>query len=207
MALPFGVTPPAVLPARGYFYGYFTMTALTGLNLPSDGRLAPKFAELLKARVVRVVALPNVDLTSWIDEAHGLGIKALLVIARESIADMSFDDAARMYSERYPFIDFVQPGNEPDHVSPSSWTLTPQDLNRLLVAFRAMFPTTTLVGPGLVSSHPEYLNGVALDLVDAIAIHPYGQRPNNAESWDELPGNFGTVDSLLDSYAYHGKRI
>ena len=122
--------------------------------------------------------------------------------------DLTFDQAALLYSNRYgESLDGIQCGNESDHKSPSSWNLEPQDLNRLLVAFRAMFPNTTLVGPGLVSGQPGYLDSVSLDVLDAICIHPYGQRPNNAESWDELPGNFGTVDSLLDSYAYHGKRI
>jgi hypothetical protein len=122
---------------------------------------------------------------------------------------MSYNDAAQFYSERYgDKFDAIQAGNEADHVSPSSWTMTPDDLNSLLYAVNMHFPKSIVVGPGLVSGHPHYLDAVDLDLVDAIAVHPYGQRPYGCtDDWAGLPGNFGTVTDLLASYAYHNKPI
>ena len=184
---------------------------MLGLNGPADMRLAPKFYQLLGARWIRVVLLPDVDLTPWIAEAHRLGLKVLGVIARESFwnADAAnYHDAMAVYAERYgSTLDAIQGGNESDHESPSSWTMPQDDLNDLLGAINAQFPTGQIVGPGMASGDPHYLDAVDLDLVDAIAVHPYGQRPDNLQDWSETPGNFGVVSQLLDSYRYHGKRL
>jgi hypothetical protein len=209
-----------------------------GLNFPADARLAPQFGAFLGARWLRVVLLPEVDLTGFIKDAHSRGLSVLGVIARESFGEFlsrehwpieewleslrdPFSVAAldlgspsgpyapmlQQYAARYGDLDAVQGGNEADHISPSSWTLIPAELNALLAEINQAFdPSMTIVGPGLVSGQPSYLDAVDLDLVDAIAVHPYGQRPNS-EDWSELPGNFGSVAGLLDSYRYHGKPI
>lgn len=180
---------------------------MIGLNFPADGRVNPQFGALLGAKWLRVVLKPDVDLTDWIARTHARGIQVLGLIARESLSG-SYNDTAQMYSDRYGnSLDALQCGNEADHESPSSWTMTPDDLNSLLAAFNMHFGLAEIVGPGLVSGHPEYLDNVDLDLLDGIAVHPYGQRPNNVEDWAELPGNFGSVAGLLDSYRYHEKPI
>lgn len=179
-----------------------------GLNFPADMRLAPQFGHMLKAQWLRVVLKPEYDLTPWIADAHRLGLNVLGVVARESITDGDpFIEWADAYHERYgDSLEAIQCGNESDHESPSSWTMTPAELNDLLAAFNARFQDTTIVGPGMVSGDPHYLDAVDLDLLDGIAVHPYGQRPDNGD-WSELPGNFGAVGRLLDSYRYHGKDI
>ena len=181
---------------------------MIGLNGPADMRLAPQFYAMLGARWIRVVLKPEYDLTPWITEAHRLGLKVLGVIARESLVNDSYNDTAAMYSARYGhMLSAVQAGNESDHSSESSWTMEPSDLNDLLAAVNLHWANTTIVGPGLVSGNPHYLDAVDLDLVDAIACHPYGRFPNTTEDWSETPGHFGTVAQLLDSYRYHGKRL
>lgn len=172
-----------------------------GLNGPADGRLSPQFYQLMGARWIRLVLKPEHDLTDWIQDAHRRGLKVLGVIARESMRDDDWWGMCAEYGARYPMLDAVQPGNEPDHESPSSWTMAPSDLNDLLAAANVGFPDgMTIVGPGLVSGQPSYLDAVDLDLVDALAIHAYGRRPDNLQNWDEVPGNFGTLAELFDSY-------
>lgn len=183
---------------------------MIGINFPADMRLSPGFAQLLGARWIRVVLLPHVDLTEWIQEAHRRGLKVLGVIARESL-DPNFEAfayTAAMYAERYgSTLDAIQGGNEADHESPSSWTMEQGQLNNLLFAINQHFPETTIVGPGLVSGNPHYLDAVDLDLIDYVAVHGYGTRPSNIGDWSELPGNFGTIGELLDRYRYHGKNF
>jgi hypothetical protein len=182
------------------------MTASVGLNMPADARLAPQFGALLGAKWLRVVLKPEYDLTPWILDAHGRGMSVLGVIARESLAG-PYDETAALYKDRYgDLFEALQPGNEPDHYSPSSWTMLPDDLNNLLAAFNQHFPDAVIVGPGLVSGNPHYLDAVDLDLVDYVALHPYGRRPNDDFEWQGTPGNFGTVSELLDAYDYHDVR-
>jgi hypothetical protein len=180
-----------------------------GLNAPADMRLAPNFFAMLGARWIRVVLLPDVDLTPWIQDAHSRGLKVLGVIARESIDNMSFSEAAKLYSNRYgQSLSALQCGNEPDHESESSWTMTQSELNGLLATFDRIMEPDLLVGPGLVSGDPHWLDSVDTEnLMSAIAVHPYGQRPDNLQDWSETPGNFGVVGSLLDSYRYHNRPI
>lgn len=176
-----------------------------GLNVPRDGSIPAQTAAFLGARWLRVVLLPDVDLTPWIEDAHARKLKVLGVIARESLVGR-YDETAFLYAARYGNLDAVQGGNESDHHSPSSWDMEPSDLNDLLAAINLHFPHTPIVGPGLVSGNPHYLDAVDLDLVDAISVHPYGRWPNN-QDWSELPGGFGSIAGLLDAYRYHGKPI
>lgn len=137
----------------------------------------------------------------WIDslgEAHRLTDSP-----PESLnGEMSFDEAAELYEDRYgDKLDAWQVGNESDHVSPSSWTLAPDDVNRLATAFRGRLPMKKIVGPGLVSGDPGYIRGLDLRLFDGLAVHGYGQRPGgSANDWGELPGNFGVLGDLFDRY-------
>lgn len=209
-----------------------------GLNLPADARIPAQAAWFLGARWTRVVAKPDVDLRPWMRDAKARGLKILLVIARESfsqpfeqeerwtmdewlaslqgewsipvgVSALPYLATCQHYAGLYGgLVDAVQGGNEADHESPSSWTMSPSDLNGLLLAINTAFGAEMyVVGPGLVSGNPEYMNGVDLDLLDAIAVHPYGQRPDALQDWSETPGNFGTVAGLLDSYRRFQKPI
>lgn len=76
--------------------------------------------------------------------------------------------------------------------------MDPADLNELLNAFivtiKNLNSKAFIVGPGMVSGQPQYLDAVDLSGLDAIAVHPYAQWPE-------------TVNGLLKNYAYHGKNI
>ena len=180
------------------------MSALPGLNGPADARLDPNFYALLGSRVVRFVLKPDVDLNPWIDEAHGRGLSMLGVIANESMGGMTSVGAARFYRERYgDTLEYLQVGNEPDHVSPSSWTMSPQVLNHFMAVFSVEFPDTPIICGGMADGRPEYLDELDPDLYDIVGVQCYGQRPNDSEDWSETPGNFGNVQRLLPLYVQH----
>lgn len=190
------------------------MSGLPGLNFPADMRLAPQLGAGLGARVLRVVLLPGVDLNPWIDDAHERGLSALGVIANESLHDgdenLSSVQAARLYAARYgDTLEYLQVGNEPDHVSASSWTMSPETLNHLMMVFGVEFPDTPIICGGMADGRPEYLDALDPDLYDLVGVHPYGQRPDDDEDWSSTPGNFGNVQELLPRYVQHsgGKRI
>lgn len=109
---------------------------------------------------------------------------------------MNYTQAAVLYTQKYPTIKYLQIGNESDHVSDSSWTMSKDDLNSLISAFSStgsIYPRY-LIGPGLVSGQPDYLDGIDLTPLTAIAVHPYAQWPN-------------TVGNLLDGYRRFNKPI
>jgi hypothetical protein len=118
----------------------------------------------------------------------------LLVLARESIGDDT-EHRLALFARRYNgLVNAVQIANEPDHVSESSWTMAPDDLNRLLRTARAVFgPSKLLIGPGLVSGHPEWAAQIDWSPVDAIAAHPYAKWPYTSE-----------LDALIGGYAAYG---
>lgn len=68
--------------------------------------------------------------------------------------------------------------------------------------WRSWLPATTLVCSGMVSGHPEYLDGVDLSVFDAIAVHPYGRHPAGWAEW-----GFGPVKELIDQYKRFWKPI
>jgi hypothetical protein len=176
--------------------------AFIGVNGTGDGEITTDSLRGIGASWQRLVLLERFDLRPYIDACHASGIKLLWVVARESIGDMSYSQAARFYADRYgDLLDGLQIGNESDHVSPSSWSMSHDDLNNLLFAFNQEFPRTTIIGPGLVSGDPSFVRGMDLSLLDGIAVHPYGQRPGDNDDWSELPGNFGDVNNLLDRYS------
>ena len=171
------------------------MTAF-GINTSSDGRFAPADLAETGAKWVRFVALPGVNLSGYAEACRAFGLKVLLVIARESLVG-DYSETAAYYRTMYSRVNALQVGNESDHVSGSSWDLPAAKLNELLRAFRTIWPDHVLVGPGLVSGNPSYLDGVDLSLVNAISVHPYGQgTPNFPSPW----GFGGNVGQLLDRY-------
>jgi|SRR5262245_8858068 len=79
----------------------------------------------------------------------------------------------------------LQVGNEPDLESGSSWTMGHDEYNRLVDDVAPVFRglDLTIVGAGLASGQPSWLAGVDQDLLDIIAVHPYGRRPNGDPKW------------------------
>lgn len=183
---------------------------LLGVNVdPRLGFLAGDIAAYGAAWVRTVLLPPPDDQQAWFAELRGQGVKVLGVVARESIVrGSSYSRIAERYRRLYTGnIDALQVGNEPDHRSPSSWTQAPARLNHLIRTFRLGFPGVPLVGPGLASGTPQYLDAVDVGMLDAIAVHPYGQRARvNLPYAPDFEG-FGTVTDLLDGYRRFGKPL
>lgn len=179
--------------------------ALLGVNVRADGSDNPaEVAKVFPNGVVRVVLLPHLDQGWYFDWCRAHGLLVWAVVASESLFPEGIAHTARIYRERYKGkIDFLQVGNEWDHVSDSSWTLTPGELYDLIWHFRNEFPrgTVPLVLGGAVSGDPNFLDAIirSLELVDGVAIHPYGQRAYPGEP--APAGNFGEAGELFDRYA------
>lgn len=183
-----------------------------GVNV--DPRMGTDPAEVAAAGAgwVRSVLFAEPDLSGWLQCCDNAGLRVLAVVARESLyrpsepIPMAFEEAAALYAARYAGLMHAwQPGNEPDIDSPASWTMAPAELNELLRAFRSALPDGHIVGPGLASGAASYLEGIDLDLVDAIAVHPYGQRPD--PEWPRANWGFSYVRDLLGAYRAYGKPI
>lgn len=160
------------------------------------------------AKAVRVVLKSGFSSASFqfLSDCTGAGITTMGVIAAESMyvdnRMLTNQEAAIWYHDRYEdFLDLLQIGNEPDIDSPSSWTMLPVDLNQMIWTFSRIWDKTPLVGPGLASGNPGWVNSLAIEPLSYLAIHPYGQRPTPpADEWADLPGNFGYVASLYEAY-------
>jgi len=119
-------------------------------------------------------------------------------------------------------VDGWQIGNEADGVPhTASWAMSAGMYATLLSAFephvtaiRLARPGFKVISAGLSSGNPGYLADDALagflDMLDGIAVHPYGQQPSPPafpQVFPPEPANrpgwcpFGTVDNLMNSYA------
>lgn len=151
--------------------------------------------------------------------AHDHGMAVIIVVAHESIrfppAGYTFDDPEYDGDERSAYqraadfyvpifarptvdVDFWQVGNESDGdpaINHESWCMEPADLNSLLGAWvpaiRARREDAFILGPGLVTGQPDYLDHINLTGLSALCPHPYAQTPE-------------TVESLLDGYRRFG---
>jgi hypothetical protein len=83
-----------------------------------------------------------------------------------------------------PVIRWLQVGNEPDLVGESSWTMSHDEFNGLINAVAPVFREhCRIIGGGLASGAPNWLAGVDQQYLDIVAIHPYGQKPNEDPIW------------------------
>ena len=167
-----------------------------GLNVDRSGRHDPALIRSLGATWLRIVAMAEHDLSDYFRACHAAGIKILLVIARESGGDLA------LYQRRYGnLVDAVQVGNEPDLVSPSSWTMTPVELASLGRSVRAIFPRPfPLVCAGMASGVPAWMDGMDLSWCDAVAAHPYLKDAPNPSDLEDLPD----ADVLVHEYRRFG---
>jgi len=181
-----------------------------GMNIGSDDSYPAEDVAESGARWVRLVAMPELDMTDYIGQCHDKGMKVLLTIAVQSVPGArknelgDFEAAADVYAQRYGgagLIDALQVGNEPDgDPENGSWVLNVDQVNELLTRFRASFQDAFIVGPGMTSGNPDRFDGVNLSLLNAIAVHPYGQgvpEPVFASPF----GLDGHVGNLLENYS------
>jgi hypothetical protein len=169
-----------------------------GLNVSRDGSHDPALIRGLGATWIRIVAMPDHDLSEYFERCRAAGLKILLVLARESGGDY------RRYWDRYEhLIDAIQVGNEADLVSPSSWTMSQTELTSLGRTVRALFPLTPLVCSGMASGHPSWLGGVDLSWADAVACHPYAKDSENPSDLEDQPD----MQPLIREYARFGKPV
>lgn len=184
-----------------------------GTNIAADGSY--RASDLLKVyprgSVMRLVIEPKYDQLPYIIELRMAGFLVLCVVANESFyldgRVLSYAELSRLVAERYgDWINFLQVGNEWDHVSPSSWTLDEAHLDALLWTFwnqrRSSGLAWILVLGGAVSGQPILLSAPDLEAVDAIAVHPYGQRPYPGWAPPRNQGwGFGVATELISRYA------
>ena len=173
------------------------MTTL-GINVVADGSHPPEWVTSLGATSLRIVLTPQHDLEAYFQRCQADGVSILGLIARESApSDYQLAD----YSVRYGrYLTRVQYGNESDHESPSSWTMTPAELSALGWQVKRAFRDHPLVCAGMVSGNPAYLDGVDLRMADAIAVHPYAKDLTRG---NDLPD----ADVLVSQYQRFGKPI
>lgn len=172
------------------------------LGCNADGRAAipPASLAAIYAAWTRCVAYPDANITDWIHGCHDRGVRVLLVLASESIGQDPSQWSKRIttYRDRYEgLIDAWQVGNESDHVSPSSWTMTQGDLSTLLQTARAALGSAAyIVGAGMASGNPSWATGVDWEPASAIACHPYAKEPHTAP-----------LNTLLSGYKALGKPL
>lgn len=185
------------------------MSAAIGVNVDAIGTYRAADLKAAGVQWARLVALPEVNAINYLTELRLHGIKTLLVLASESFHGAPWAEMVAEYQHRYAgLVDAVQAANEPDIESPSSWTMSPDDLNRLLSIAYLQFSGVPIIGPGLASGNPDWAKKINADFISAYAVHPYGRRPERDNiAWTETPGNFGYVGDLLDEYAKLGKPL
>jgi len=143
----------------------------------------------IKCNIIRTVLKPDEELpwNDYYEMVFSHGMKLLAVQARES-----------GNIEQYAgcFFDYLQVCNEPFNVGPSSWTLTPEEVNEHLLRARELFRDAVIIAPGLADGDETKLDLLDLSLVDYVACHP---GIETVES----------IDGYLDRYSRHssGKKI
>lgn len=142
---------------------------ICGLNCdPGNFEDYDALARDLKAAGATVARFPlvlhgGVDYPAVCSALIGGGVEPLPVLARESFEHggvrSGWKQSMAYWRDRLPMVTRWQVGNEPDHESPSSWTLAPDDFSDLLLLSREVFgPDAYLIAGGLVSGQPGYLD-------------------------------------------------
>lgn len=174
-----------------------------GINVAPDSIYPVSEVAAIGAKWIRRAVRPQIDLTEYVDQAHSLKLRVLAVVDKESVKGMDWKDAALMYAQAYPQIDYWQIGNEPDdQYGRSSWTMEPEEYEQLLRVFYEAFPNKHLIAAGLSGGDSDYPKRFDLDLVESMAVHPYGQGTPNLPSPYGHPDHVGT---LLNRYRKYQK--
>src|SRR3954469_11487294 len=187
-----------------------------GTNVSRAGRDEPQDIAALGLRWGRIVAMDEDRLRNdrYVERCHEAALKVLMVIVRESLdvggkpnaGTLSYAQAAGRYQERYienpdPLgnADAWQIGNEPDAKGNSSWTMNQAEYATLLGTFAVEWPGVKLIGAGLVNGHANWLHGLDLSPVHAVAFHPYGQSVPGFTSPYKDPGD-ATVEKKVEEF-------
>lgn len=169
-----------------------------GINVSADGRHDGRSLRDLNVTWARVAARADFDLRDRFADYRRHDVRVLLVFDRLSVEQFpSPSEAFAHYRDLYVGeVRCAQIGNEADHASDSSWTMTPDELAALGRTARAELPGWYLVCAGMASGQPDYLVGADLSWCDAIAMHPYlkdAPNPNDVEDLED-------IGILLDRY-------
>jgi hypothetical protein len=202
---------------------------------PANPRGNPSAQELttLGARWVRMEwkATPGAALyDAKLPEYRNAGLKVLLIVDYASVPGSpgsggtdsqwaayvaSFVSGARSLAQRYGNgVDAWQIWNEPDlapqpgydvYVPPGHYGVMLRDAATAIRSFSAR----PVITGGLASGDPSYLtrarDAVGGLTVDAVAVHPYGQRaPDN---WPNPTWGFGNMSDLFNRYLAFGKPL
>jgi hypothetical protein len=186
-----------------------TMLDKLGVNLDYRNLAGrPDASDLSIFAWARLVARHDEGLPRYVVALRAAGIRTVLLLAGESFAGGDRREEAAEYA-RTIRSDCWQIGNEPDLVSPSSWTMAPAAYAALAHecadGIRSSDPASTVVAAGLASGDPTWLDECGDLPVDGIAVHPYGQRSES--TWPAPNWGFGNVGDLLDRYAAHAKPL
>ncbi len=164
----------------------------------------------------------------YVSALHDAGIHILMLINNETVPGWPlgnldpnaedwqaylarYEDRCKQIAQHYRGqVAAFQIWNEPDYAAPNAGynpTLSPevfgQMLKRSYAAIKGIDPGIQVVTGGLVSGNPVWLERVKASTgnklyVDAVAVHPYGQRP--ATDWPWSGWGFGTLKGLLQEY-------
>lgn len=153
---------------------------LLGLNVDLDRRDAdPLRLEALGCGAIRWPVKVLHRLTPALDFRRR-GMALVPVITRTWVDEFpTFRAAADEFATVWGGIaDYVQVGNEPDQVSPSSWTMDESASAYLVRAFRDALQDDgwpgRLIGPGLASGNGRWAE-MSSRSADAVGLHPYGE--------------------------------
>jgi hypothetical protein len=162
-----------------------------GANLGHHDTFAASAVAASNANCARLVLQKDVDLRPYMKALRRLGVAVFGVLARESFKGFTSQlTALRHYAEMYgDLLTGIQFGNEPeaDPSSNSSYLQSKKDVQTLIdegcVTFGRFATNTLRIGPGLVSGHATYLDGMDLNGLDCIAPHPYTKTPENVAAF------------------------
>ena len=174
-----------------------------GINVnPLQGFTAQETADL-HVRYVRFPLWDN-ELDFYIEyskELLALGMQPIYVMDSRTWKDWPDTSDWRLLPGR-----FFQMGNEPDIVSPSSFTQPSESFSADLTWAREWLGKKKyIIAGGLASGNPSFLDGVSLKPVNAIAIHPYGQR--SSQDFPSQGWGVGDVWDLTAAYKRFKKPI
>lgn len=133
-------------------------------------------------------------------------IEPLIVCDNRSWADNNYPLWAALP------VHYIQMGNEWDIVSDSSFTQTVKDFSADLRWARTWFdtfrpdgtPPRYIIAGGAASGHEWLLQDADLTVVDAIAVHPYGQR---ADNYPTATYGHGNLRDLIRRYKTFHKPV
>ncbi len=188
-----------------------------GINVAGRGEQSAQQIAGLGSRIARFDTYPDADLRGWINSLHDLGIQVVATLASTALTHNpdNWWGWLQYWKQFYgPYVDYWQIGNEPDHQSPSSWTMDPGAYSHLTMLSRHAFGDNAyLIGAGLASGDtqgwPRQLNW---EHVNAGACHPYAKDKNDSnpnQPIDVLFNGYKRIfgDKPLWVTEYHARQI